>query len=152
VIRGTFGRRTYSAGECSSTQSITQVRYKPAITDIRRDTVEGLNRRTSCIKRTYNSTCGRWDVRGSGSLLCAPREVRAHVRLGLTREASRRDQLTGTPTSFACSTCERQDCRFARRCSRRRGPVQPSLNVMAGEVDGLSGCTNSGIKVTRLFP
>ena len=30
---------------------MTYVRYKPATTDNRRDTVDGLNRRTSCIQR-----------------------------------------------------------------------------------------------------
>jgi hypothetical protein len=49
---GTLGRRTCSAGEVGSTPSMTQVRKKPATIDIRRDTVEGLNRRTSCIDRT----------------------------------------------------------------------------------------------------
>jgi hypothetical protein len=62
---GTFGRRTYSAGEWSSTSSMTQVRKKPATTAIRRLTVEGLNRRTSCIQRTYSSTCGRCAASGS---------------------------------------------------------------------------------------
>src|SRR3954447_25956648 len=64
---GTVGRRTCSAGECSKTPSMTQVRQNPATTDIRRDTVEGWNRRTSCSQRRYSSRCGRVVVNGSRS-------------------------------------------------------------------------------------
>jgi hypothetical protein len=71
---GTFGRRTYSAGECSSTPSMTQVRYQPATTDIRRETVEGRWRRTSCSQRTKSSMCGR--VAPSGSRSCCSHQVR----------------------------------------------------------------------------
>jgi hypothetical protein len=49
---GTFGRRASSAGECSSTPSITHVRQKPATTDIRLATVDGRCRCTSCSQRT----------------------------------------------------------------------------------------------------
>jgi hypothetical protein len=38
------GRRTCSAGECGMRPSMTQVRYNPATTENRRETVEGLNR------------------------------------------------------------------------------------------------------------
>jgi hypothetical protein len=48
---GTLGRRTCSAGELARIWSMTQVRKKPATIEIRRDTVEGLNFRTSCIQR-----------------------------------------------------------------------------------------------------
>jgi hypothetical protein len=48
---GTAGRRTCSAGKCSKMPSITQVRWNPAVTENRRDTVDGLNRRISCIHR-----------------------------------------------------------------------------------------------------
>jgi hypothetical protein len=37
----------------------------PATTENRRDTVEGLNRRISCIDRMYSSRCGRWAASGS---------------------------------------------------------------------------------------
>jgi hypothetical protein len=50
-LRRHGGRRTLSAGECSKTPSMTQVREKPATTENRRDTVDGLKRRTSCIQR-----------------------------------------------------------------------------------------------------
>ena len=47
------GVRTYSAGKCFRTASITHVRQKPVTTAIRRATAEGLNLlRTSCIYRT----------------------------------------------------------------------------------------------------
>src|SRR3954451_7253428 len=65
---GTVGRRTCSAGECSRRPSMTQVRWNPATTDIRRDMVEGRNRRTSCSQRRYCSRCGRVAVNGSSSL------------------------------------------------------------------------------------
>jgi hypothetical protein len=45
------GSADISAGEVGSTPSMTQVRKKPATIEIRRDTVEGLNRHTSCIQR-----------------------------------------------------------------------------------------------------
>src|SRR4051794_26770865 len=61
---GTVGRRTCSAGECSRRPSMTQVRWNPATTDIRRDTVEGWNRRTSCSQRRDSSRCGRVAVNG----------------------------------------------------------------------------------------
>jgi hypothetical protein len=64
---GTDGRRTCSAGECPSTPSTTQVRENPAATGNRRDTVEGLNRRISCIHRMYSSRCGRRAASGSRS-------------------------------------------------------------------------------------
>jgi len=35
------------------------------VTEKRRDTVEGLNRRISCIHRMYSSRCGRRAARGS---------------------------------------------------------------------------------------
>jgi hypothetical protein len=41
---------------------MTAVRLKPATIDIRRETVEGLSRRISCIHRTYTSTCGRIEL------------------------------------------------------------------------------------------
>lgn len=40
--------------------------------DVRRDTGEGLNRRTSCIHRTYSSTCARRAASGGRS----PRHTR----------------------------------------------------------------------------
>ena len=63
---GTLGRRTYSAGEWASTASMTQVRKKPATTAMRRLTVEGVKRRTSCIHRTYSSLCARGLPAGRG--------------------------------------------------------------------------------------
>jgi hypothetical protein len=62
---GTAGRRTCSAGECCMSPSRTQVWQNPATTENRRDTVEGLNRRISCIHRMYSSRCGRWAASGS---------------------------------------------------------------------------------------
>jgi hypothetical protein len=56
---GTKGRRTCSAGECSSRPSMTAVRWNPATTDIRRDVMDGLNWRISCLHRAYSSTYGR---------------------------------------------------------------------------------------------
>jgi len=56
---GTAGLRTCSAEECLSRPSMTQVLSNPATTENRRDTVEGLKRRISCIHRMYNSRCGR---------------------------------------------------------------------------------------------
>jgi hypothetical protein len=50
--------------------------------DIRRDVVDGLSRRTSCIHRTYNSICGR-DA-ASGSILRSAHQAKnAQVRLGV---------------------------------------------------------------------
>ena len=49
----TAGRRTCSAGECPRDAVHDAVRWKPAATGNRRDTVKGLNPRTSCIHRMY---------------------------------------------------------------------------------------------------
>lgn len=65
--RSPRGLRTCSASECSSTESITQVRWKPVTTAIRRDTVEGLSRRISCIHLAYSSTWTRPVVNGAHS-------------------------------------------------------------------------------------
>jgi hypothetical protein len=62
---GTIGRRTWSAGEYSTIPSITQMRYKPVTTAMRRATVEGLNWRTSCIHRTNRSMSARCSVSGA---------------------------------------------------------------------------------------
>jgi len=37
----------------------------PAATEKRRETVEGLNRRISCIHRKYSFRCDRWAASGS---------------------------------------------------------------------------------------
>jgi hypothetical protein len=44
---------------------MTQALQNPAATEKRRDTVEGLNRRISCIHRMYSSRCGRRAASGS---------------------------------------------------------------------------------------
>ena len=80
---GTDGRRTCSAGECSSTPSITHVRQNPAATENRRDTVDGLNRRSSCIHRMYSSRSGR---RRGQRIKAAPRtpgEITTQVGLSV---------------------------------------------------------------------
>jgi hypothetical protein len=38
---------------------------RPAVAEKRRETVEGLNRRTSCIHRMFSSSCGRRARNGS---------------------------------------------------------------------------------------
>ena len=48
-----------------STPSMTHVRWNPAVTESLRATVEGLNRRISCIQRMYSSRCGRRAASGS---------------------------------------------------------------------------------------
>lgn len=47
-------------------------------TDILRDTVAGLNRRTSCIQRTYSSICGRRAA--SGASLRSQHQVKRRPR------------------------------------------------------------------------
>ena len=44
---------------------MTQVLENPATTEHRRDTVEGLKWRISCIHRMYSSRCGRRAASGS---------------------------------------------------------------------------------------
>ena len=57
---------------------MTQVRYNPATTEKRRETVDGLNRRISCIHRMYNSRCGRRAASGSGP--CSAHQARKQRR------------------------------------------------------------------------
>jgi hypothetical protein len=53
---------------------MTAVRYNPATTETRRDTVDGLNLRVSCIHRRYSSRCGRRADNGSRLLLAHARK------------------------------------------------------------------------------
>jgi hypothetical protein len=74
---------------------MTQVRQNPAVTENRRDTVEGLNRRISCIHRMYSSRCGLLAASGSRPL-GAPGQVAAQVRFGvLTGGAFEAGQVGG---------------------------------------------------------
>ncbi len=90
-----MGRGTYSAGECSRTPSMTQVRYNPAITEVRRDTVDGLYRRVSCSHRTYNSTSCRSAARRVKILESAPAEEDPQVGIGVQRLTLEPGQVRG---------------------------------------------------------
>jgi hypothetical protein len=54
--------------------------------DMRRETVDGLNRRISSIHRTYSSTCGRDAAKRVPSAISTPGEVGTQVGLGKTRD------------------------------------------------------------------
>ena len=62
---------------------MTQVRQNPAATENRRDTVEGLNRRISCIHRMQSSRCGRLSVSGSRPRPAHQVRLAAQVRFGV---------------------------------------------------------------------
>jgi hypothetical protein len=66
----------------------------PAMTEKRRETVEGLNRRTSCSHRMYSSRCGTPGSQRVKATLSAPGEVTAEVGFGvLAGEPLKRGQV-----------------------------------------------------------
>ena len=106
----TEGRRTYSAGECSSSPSITQMRWKPAT-----HRQPPRHRRGREPAMLLHPPHVQLDVRARirqriDSVLAAPDQKRPTIRLGVhARLTLERSQVSGRGTTKRIQTC---------RCSR----------------------------------
>jgi hypothetical protein len=104
----------------------------------RRETVEGLNRRISCIQRMYNSRCGRCAAIGS-----RPRSAQQVVDTRCAR------MLASRPV---CGRARSRGCLVKRRTRRLRGNVMDvAADATTIRADPLSAAPMRATVVKRAY-